>query len=269
MSLTSCTVPLLLSCGDHENTQNTHQQEDPPPTGDPQTPPPSPLLQSQATPSTNLDLLTISPLTPSFSSRPPNYHPATPGGDLVMDSPFTATPPAVSVSDAVSASPLSNNYKLVSRTRRTYVKNTATSSIRPCPSPYSFQAPAADVLPTQSQPAKLVRPVLTNHNLRKRRQVQFGGGCGQGGIELLPQPFSFTPIAAAATSRCVISSTPLERRPLRKAEGGGGGGGGRGDGHMIIQGILEPLTCQPCLSELWKFFINYLFLQCTCIHTCM
>ena len=183
-----------------------------------------------------------------------------------MDSPFTATPPAVSVSDAVSASPLSNNYKLVSRTRRTYVKNTASSSIRPCPSPYSFQAPAADVLPTQSQPAKLVRPVLTDHNLRKRRQVQFGGGCGQGRIELLPQPFSFTPIAAAATSRCVISSTPLERRPLRKAEGGGGGG--RGDGHMIIQGILEPLTCQPCLGELWKFFINYLFCNVHVMYTC-
>ena len=117
-------------------------------------------------------------------------------------------------------SPLSSNYKFVSRTRRTYCRSLAPVVVRPCPSPYSFQPPVERV-PTQSQPVKLVRPVLTDHNSRKRRQAQFGqSGYHCGGFEILPKPFTFTPVdsttagrTGSTVSNCtqLASSTPLER----------------------------------------------------------
>lgn len=139
----------------------------------------------------------------------------------------------MSATDAVMESPLSSNYKFVSRTRRTYCRDPAPAVVRACPSPYSFQPPVERV-PAGSQPVKLVRPVLTDHNSRKRRQVQFGqSGYHCGGFELLPKPFTFTPVGSNNTatnsrtgsvsvSNCgqLTSSTPLERKHEKETSRG-------------------------------------------------
>ncbi|XP_019850791.1 PREDICTED: mental retardation GTPase activating protein homolog 2-like [Amphimedon queenslandica] len=218
-------VPLLSN----DNTEGTQQKEqeqqeeeevEPVSSNDDRPPSalPSPLLNS----TTNLDLLTISPLTTSIASRlNNNIQLHTPVGHGASPS---ASPHVVSATDAVMESPLSSNYKLVSRTRRTYCRNPAPAVVRACPSPYSFQPPVERV-PTGSQPVKLVRPVLTDHNSRKRRQVQFGqSGYHCGGFELLPKPFTFSPVgsgtatsgrlgSSSVSNRAQLaSSTPLERK---------------------------------------------------------